>query len=177
MHKSFESVAATVLVLALSGPSSAQQVASSSSPATLVAQILSLQEQGDDAAAQRLASRNAKPLAAELTKVLDDIDRDFDDMGRQKARADTLEKRFDQLELTLVRHEKAFRLYGQVTGDQKLLRSFQAKALRIEGARHTTRADALWDRLEYAQALDEYSSAIAKLQQAIPLTRLVEDKS
>ena len=97
-------------------------------------------------------------------------------MSRQKARSDVLEKRFNQLEATLVRYDKAFRLYRQVTGNQKPWRRLQAKALRIEGARRTTRGDMLWDRLEYAQALDEYSSAIAKLQEAIPLARLVEDQ-
>ena len=164
-----------VLALALAGPLSAQTPPSSSAT-PLVAQIVSLQEKGDDAAAKRLVSRNARRLGVELTTVLEEIDRDFDDMSRQKARSDVLEKRFDQLESALVRYDKAFRLYRQVTGNQKPLRSFQAKALRIEGARRTTRGDMLWDRLEYAQALEEYSSAIAKLQEAIPLARLVEDQ-
>ena len=164
-----------VFALALAGPLSAQTPPSSSAT-PLVAQIVSLQEKGDDAAAKRLVSRNARRLGVELTTVLEEIDRDFDDMSRQKARSDVLEKRFDQLEAALVRYDKAFRLYRQVTGNQKPLRSFQAKALRIEGARRTTRGDMLWDRLEYAQALEEYSSAIAKLQEAIPLARLVEDQ-
>jgi tetratricopeptide (TPR) repeat protein len=120
--------------------------------------------------------RNTQRLGAELTTVLQEIDRDFDDMSRQKLRSDLLEKRFDQLGVALGRYEKVFRLYGQVTGNNKSLRSFQAKALRIDGARHTTRADLLWDRLEYTQALEEYSSAITKLQEAIPLARLVEDQ-
>ena len=167
--------AVAVLALALAGPISAQTPPSSSAT-PLVAQIVSLQEKGDDAAAKRLVSRNAGRLGVELTTVLEEIDRDFDDMSRQKARSDVLEKRFDQLESALVGYDKVFRLYRQVTGNQKSLRSFQAKALRIEGARRTTRGDMLWDRLEYAQALEEYSSAIAKLQEAIPLARLVEDQ-
>ena len=164
-----------VFALALAGPLSAQTPPSPSAP-PLVAQIASLQEKGDNTAAKRLVSGNARRLGVELTTVLGEIDRDFDDMSRQKARSDVLEKRFDQLESALVRYDKVFRLYRQVTGNQKSLRSFQAKALRIEGARHTTRGDLLWDRLEYSQALEEYSSAIAKLQEAIPLARLVEDQ-
>ena len=175
MHESCRPVAAAVLTFVLSGPLSAQTPPSPSST-PLVARIVSLQEKGDDAAAKRLVSRNVAPLGVELATVLEEIDRDFDDMSRQKARSDVLEKRFDQLESDLVRYDKVFRLYRQVTGNQKSLRSFKAKALRIEGARHTTRGDMFWDRLEYSQALEEYSAAIAKLQEAIPLARLVEDQ-
>lgn len=175
MGASCRPVTAAVLVLAFAGASSAQ--APAPSPDTpLVARIVSLQEQGDAGGARRVVSRNTRRLGLELTKVLEEIDRDFDDMSRQKLRSDLLEKRFDQLGVALGRYEKVFRLYRQVTGNQKSLRSFQAKALRIDGARHTTRADLLWDRLEYTQALGEYSSAIAKLQEAIPLARLVEDQ-
>ena len=45
------------------------------SHAPLFAQIVSLQEKGDDAAAKRLVSRNAGRLGVELTKVLEEIDR------------------------------------------------------------------------------------------------------
>ncbi|MBI4447199.1 MAG: tetratricopeptide repeat protein [Acidobacteria bacterium] len=141
-----------------------------------VGQILSLLERGERAQAESFIREYAEPLTADLSKLLEDIDRDFDEMGRQKARSDILAKKFDQLKVDLARYETIFQLHAELTGQQTSLKRFQAKKLRIEGAEHTTRADELWDRQEYDEAITEYSEAISKLQHAIPLARLVEDQ-
>jgi tetratricopeptide (TPR) repeat protein len=138
--------------------------------------VLTLLRAGDTAAAERLVAADPQSLAAEMAAALADVDRDFDDMSRQKVRSDALAPTFERLQLRLADHDKVFRLYARVTGDQKSLRTLEAKKLRIDGAQHTSRADLLWDRLEYAAALEEYSVAVGKLREAIPLARLVEDQ-
>ncbi|MBI4483069.1 MAG: tetratricopeptide repeat protein [Acidobacteria bacterium] len=115
-------------------------------------------------------------IAGSLNTVLDEIDRDFDELGRQKARSDLLDKQFDQLDAQLHRYEKLFQLHKKVTGRKEYLRHFEAKRLRIEGARHTTRADLFWDTLDYDQALRAYAQAIQTLRAAIPLARAAGDQ-
>ena len=88
-----------------------------------------------------LTGQRATELDAELTALLDEIDRDFDDMSRQKARSDELEARFERLSAVFVRHEPIFRLHDEVNGRLRLVRRLQAKKLRIEGAEHTNRGD------------------------------------
>jgi tetratricopeptide (TPR) repeat protein len=167
------------LVLVLTAGTWAQQPAENASrpPAEdTVAQVLTLLEQGRPDEARELTARRAARLAAELTAFLDEVDKDFDDMSRQKARSDVLEQRFDRLLNGLHRHQQVFELYGRTTGDQQAVRRLQAKTLRVEGAWHTTRADALWDRVEYDAANKEYAAAIVKLREALPLARRVEDQ-
>jgi tetratricopeptide (TPR) repeat protein len=135
-----------------------------------------LLERGDERAAKTLTRQLARELDDELTALLDEIDRDFDDMSRQKARSDELEARFERLSAVFSRYEPIFEVHHEVNGRPRVLRRFQAKKLRIGGAEHTNRGDRLWDRFEYARALEEYGSAIAKLQEAIPLAHIAEDQ-
>ena len=141
----------------------------------LFTQMGSLLEQGDLAGAETFLRENVQALGEELQEILDDVDRGFDELGRQKARNDILQQGFRQMEVDLAKSEKVFQLYSDLTGQPNYLVRFQAKRLRIKGAEHTNHADFLWDSLEYERALQEYAEAIRALQEAIPLAQSVKD--
>jgi len=141
----------------------------------LFTQMSLLVEKGDLAAAKAFIRENREALSQELDQILDDVDRGFDELGRQKARTDILQEMFHQLEVELVKSERVLQVYSEVTGQQDYSLRFQAKRLRIKGAEHTNRADFLWDDLQYDQALAEYSEAIRVLQEALPLAKSVAD--
>ena len=141
----------------------------------LFTQVSALVEGGDLVVAKAFIRENMEALSEELEQILDDVDRGFDELGRQKARTDVLQGMFRQLEVELVKSERVLQVYSEVTGQQDYLLRFQAKRLRIKGAEHTNRADFLWDSFEYDQALGEYSEAIRVLQKAVPLAESVED--
>jgi len=141
----------------------------------LFTQMGSLMEQGALAGAKRFLRENVQAMGEELQEILDDVDRGFDELGRQKARNDLLEQGFRQFEVDLAKSERVFQLYSDLTGQRNYLARFQAKRLRIKGAQHTNHADFLWDSLEYEQALQEYAEAIRVLQEAIPLAQSVKD--
>jgi len=132
--------------------------------------------QGDVPTAESLIRENTDSLRQELTKILEDMDRGFDELGRQKARYDVLQDKFSQFQATWMPYEEVFNLFSSVTDQPGHSKRFQAKRLRIEGARHTTRADYFWDRQEYDEALREYDEGIRKLQAAIPLAEAVNDQ-
>ena len=138
-----------------------------------LAQISSFLKDGDVPAAEILVRESAEPVGEELKKILMDMDRGFDELGRQKARYDILQQKFAQFEATWMPTQEVFRLFSRVVEQPDYFDHFQAKRLRIEGARHTTNADFLWDRQEYNEALEEYSEAIRKLRAAIPLAEAV----
>ncbi len=165
-------LAAWPLLLAQDGPSS---LAERLSKRDLFTQMSVLVEKGDVVAAEAFIRENSHSLGEELDQILDDVDRGFDELGRQKARTDILQRMFHELEVELVKSEKVLQVYSRVTGEQSYLSRFQAKRLRIEGAEHTNRADFLWDDLQYDQALEEYSKAIRVLQEAIPLAESAQD--
>ncbi|MCH7804195.1 MAG: tetratricopeptide repeat protein [Acidobacteria bacterium] len=133
-------------------------------------------KQDDLPAAESLIRENVGSLGQELTQILEDMDRGFDELGRQKARYDVLQDKFSQFQATWMPYEDVFRLFSSVTDQPGFSKRFQAKRLRIEGARHTTRADYFWDRQEYGEALQEYDHGIKKLQAAIPLAEAVNDQ-
>ena len=133
-------------------------------------------KQDDLPAAESLIRENVGSLGQELTQILEDMDRGFDELGRQKARYDVLQDKFSQFQATWMPYEDVFRLFSSVTDQPGFSKHFQAKRLRIEGARHTTRADYFWDRQEYGEALQEYDHGIKKLQAAIPLAEAVNDQ-
>jgi len=133
-------------------------------------------KQGDLPAAERLIRENVGSLREELKKILQDMDRGFDELGRQKARYDILQEKFSQFQATWMPYEDVFRLFSSVTDQPVYSKRFQAKRLRIEGARHTTHADFFWDRQEYGEALREYDEGIKKLQAAISLAEAVNDQ-
>jgi tetratricopeptide (TPR) repeat protein len=141
----------------------------------LFTQMGSLLEQGDLAGAEAFLRENVQALGEELQEILDDVDRGFDELGRQKARNDIMQQGFRQIEVDLAKSEMVFQLYSELTGQGNYLARFQAKRLRIKGAEHTNHADFLWDSLEYEQALQEYAEAIRALQEAIPLAQSVKD--
>ncbi len=141
----------------------------------LFTQMGSLMEQEDQAGAETFLRENVQALGEELQEILNDVDRGFDELGRQKSRNDILEQRFRQFEVDLAKSERVFQLYSDLTGQRNYLVRFQAKRLRIKGAEHTNHADFLWDNLEYEQALEEYAEAIRVLQEAIPLAQSVKD--
>ncbi len=141
-----------------------------------LSQIASLLKQSDRLAAESLIRESAEPLGEELNKILADMDRGFDELGRQKARYDVLLEKFTQFEATWMPSEEVFQLFSRVTEQPGYSQHFQAKRLRIEGAKHTTTADFLWDRQEYEEALQEYSEAIRKLRFAIPLAEAVSNQ-
>lgn len=136
---------------------------------TTLTQIFSFLEQGDVPAAESLVRESAESLGEELKKILADMDRGFDELGRQKARHDVLQEKFAQFEATWMSSEEVFQLFARVTDQPGYFEHFQAKRLRIEGAKHTTTADFFWDRQEYREALREYGEAIRELRAAIPL--------
>lgn len=142
----------------------------------LFTQVASFLERGDLAGARTFTRENRQALGRELDEILEDVDRGFDLLGRQKARQDLLQKRFRQLEVDLQKSEKVFRFYSDSTGNQNRFTRFQAKRLRIQGAEHTNRADSFWDDLKYDRALEEYAQAIEVLKEAIDLARSVEDQ-
>ena len=139
-------------------------------------QIFSFLKQGDLPAAESLVRENAESIGEELNEILADMDRGFDELGRQKARYDILQEKFAQFEATWMPSQEVFQLFSRVTEQPDYLDHFQAKRLRIEGARHTTSADFFWDRQEYSEALREYSQAIRKLRAAIPLAQAVNNQ-
>jgi tetratricopeptide (TPR) repeat protein len=141
----------------------------------LFTQVGVLVQKGDMTAAEAFIRENSQSLGEELDQILDDVDRGFDELGRQKARTDTLKGMFRDLEVELVKSEKVLQVYSRVTGEKNYLPRFQAKRLRIQGAEHTNHADFLWDNLEYDQALEEYAEAIKVLQEAIPLAESAQD--
>ena len=143
---------------------------------TTLTQIFTFLEQGDRPAAETLVRESTEELGEELKKILADMDRGFDELGRQKARHDVLQEKFAQFEATWMPSEDVFQLFAKVTEQPGYFEHFQAKRLRIEGARHTTNADFFWDRQEYSEALREYSEAIRKLRAAIPLAEAVSNQ-
>ncbi len=143
---------------------------------TVLTRVHSSLEQGDLPAAEGLIRKNVESLGQELTQIFKDMDRGFDELGRQKARYDILQDKFSQFQATWMPYEDVFRLYSSVTDQPSYSKQFQAKRLRIQGARHTTRADYFWDRQEYGEALQEYDEGIKKLQAAIPLAEAANDQ-
>jgi len=143
---------------------------------TALTRVHSSLEQGDLPAAESLIRENVESLGQELTQIFKDMDRGFDELGRQKARYDVLQDKFSQFQATWMLYEDVFRLFSSVTEQSGYSKRFQAKRLRIEGARHTTHADFFWDRQEYGEALREYDEGIKKLQAAIPLAEAVNDQ-
>ena len=143
---------------------------------TVLTRVHSSLEQGDLPAAESLVRENVESLGQELTQIFKDMDRGFDELGRQKARYDVLQDKFSQFQATWMPYEDVFRLFSSVTDQPSYSKQFQAKRLRIEGARHTTRADYFWDRQEYGEALREYDEGIKKLQAAIPLAEAANDQ-
>ncbi len=135
----------------------------------VLTRLLSSLNSGDAAEAESLVRENVEPLRQELDTILEEMDRGFDELGRQKARYDVLQGKFFQFDTTWMPHEPAFRLFSSVTEYSGYLSHFQAKRLRVEGARHTTSADHFWDLQDYDQALREYSEGTRKLREAIPL--------
>ncbi|MDA2934619.1 tetratricopeptide repeat protein [Acidobacteria bacterium AH-259-D05] len=142
----------------------------------LFTRMASFLERGDLAGAKTFTGENRQALDQELDEILEDVDRGFDLLGRQKAREDILQTRFRRLEVDLQKSEKVFRFYSEITGEENRLDRLQAKRLRIKGAEHTNRADSWWDDLKYDQALEEYTKAIQVLTEAIELARSVEDQ-
>jgi len=143
---------------------------------TVLTRVHSSLKQGDLPTAEGLIRENAESLGQELTQIFKDMDRGFDELGRQKARYDALQEKFSQFQATWMPYEDVFRLFSSVTDQPGNSKRFQAKRLRIEGARHTTHADFFWDRQEYGEALREYDEGIKKLQVAIPLAEAVNDQ-
>ena len=143
---------------------------------TALTRIHTSLEQGDVPAAESLIRENADSLPQELTKILEDMDRGFDELGRQKARYDVLQDKFSQFQATWMPYEDVFNLFSSVTDQPAYSKRFQAKRLRIEGAGHTTRADFLWDRQEYGEALREYDEGTKKLRAAVPLAEAANDQ-
>ena len=135
----------------------------------VLGRVLSSLNQGDVAAANGLVRDNLEPLRLELDKILEEMDRGFDELGRQKARYDVLQEKFNQFQATWLPDEPAFRLFSSVTDHAGYMNHFQAKRLRVEGAGHTTSADHFWDLQDYDEALREYSEGTRKLRAAIPL--------
>ena len=64
-----------------------------------LSQIASLLKQSDRLAAESLIRESAEPLGEELNKILADMDRGFDELGRQKARYDVLLEKFGNVPL------------------------------------------------------------------------------
>ena len=178
MTAAIPSVRFTFLLVLVVATAAGQNIApSQESPVDgLVSRILRLIDQRDSGAAEDLVREYWRLLDQKLDGVLADIDRDFDELGRQKARSDMLEKKFDQLNADLSRYDELFQIHSKVTGKLRLRTRLRAKRLRIEGAEHTTRADLLWDNLDYDGALREYANAVKSLQSAIPLARSVDDQ-
>ena len=143
---------------------------------TVLTRVHSSLEQGDSSTAEGLIRENVESLGQDLTQIFKDMDRGFDELGRQKARYDVLQDKFSQFQATWMPYEDVFRLFSSVTDQPNYSKHFQAKRLRIEGARHTTRADYFWDRQEYGEALQEYDEGIKKLQAAIPLAEAANDQ-
>ncbi len=143
---------------------------------TVLTQVHTSLKQGDLPAAEGLIRENVESLGQELTQIFKDMDRGFDELGRQKARYDVLQDKFSQFQATWMPYEDVFQLFSSVTDQPSYSKRFQAKRLRIEGARHTTRADYFWDRQEYGEALREYDEGIKKLQAAIPLAEAANDQ-
>jgi tetratricopeptide (TPR) repeat protein len=133
-------------------------------------------EQGDLPAAESMVRENVESLEKELAQILEDMDRGFDELGRQKARYDVLQEKFTQFQATWMPYEDVFNLFSDVTDQPYYAKRFQAKRLRIEGARHTTHADFFWDRQEYGEALREYEEGTQKLRAAIPLAEEANDQ-
>lgn len=142
----------------------------------VLTQVHSSLTQGDLPAAESLIRENVDSLRQELTQILEDMDRGFDELGRQKARYDVLQDKFSQFQATWMPYEDVFNLFSSVTDQPGYSKRFQAKRLRIEGARHTTRADFFWDRQEYGEALREYDEGTQKLRAAVPLAEAVNDQ-
>ncbi|MEE2821946.1 MAG: tetratricopeptide repeat protein [Acidobacteriota bacterium] len=139
----------------------------------VLTRIISLLDQGDSAASNRLARENVEALREELDEILEDMDRGFDELGRQKARYDVLQDKFIQYEATWMPYEAIFQLFSRVTDHSGYLNHFQAKRLRVTGARHTTSADHFWDLQDYVRALREYDEGTKILRSAIPLAEEV----
>ncbi len=142
----------------------------------VLGRVLASLNQGDVAAANTLASENVEPLREELDKILGEMDRGFDELGRQKARYDVLQGKFTQFQATWMAYEPAFRLFSSVTEHAGYMDHFRAKRLRIEGAGHTTSADHFWDIQDYDRAFREYSEGTQKLRAAIPLAESAGDR-
>ena len=142
----------------------------------VLGRVLSSLNQGNVAAANRLARENVEPLREELDKILEEMDRGFDELGRQKARYDVLQNKFTQFEATWMSYEPVFRLFSSVTDHAGYMNHFRAKRLRVEGAGHTTSADHFWDIQDYDKALREYSEGTKRLRAAIPLAESAGDR-
>ena len=142
----------------------------------VLGQVLASLNRGDVAAANSLARENVDPLREELDKILAEMDRGFDELGRQKARYDVLQGKFTQFQATWMAYEPAFRLFSSVTDHAGYMDHFRAKRLRVEGAGHTTSADHFWDIQDYDRALREYSEGTRKLREAIPLAESAGDR-
>ena len=71
---------------------------------------------------------------------------------------------------------RRFGLFGQVTGDQKPLRTFRPRRCGFEGAAIPLGATCSGTASNTRRRSRNTPPAIAKLQEAIPLARLVEDQ-
>lgn len=165
-----------ILLLAPLAAGAISQHRAEASSEVLLSRIISLLDGGDRAGAEALVRENSRLLAGELERILEEIDRSFDELGRQKARSDILEGKFAELDSLLTRHERIFELYGKAVGQQRYAKRFLARRLRIEGAKHTNRADLFWDNQDYDRAMREYAEAIKRLREAIPLARATGDQ-
>ena len=154
------------------------QITPAKDPTPLIV-ILGRLDRGDPAGAERLLRENLPVMKARIESVLQEIDQEFDELGRFGATgrhgADSgpaFQGLMEDLLKKSRRYEKLFELYRRVSGNEVLLQRYQARLLRIEGAYYTWKGEYVcggqldWDQAEkfYRQALERLDASFAMAQ-------------
>ena len=133
-------------------------------------------ERGDTAAAERLLRENLTRIKPRLEAVIQEIDREFDILGRFGAVSIRFGPGYTALEESNRRQEPLFALYRRLSGEEALYQQFEARKLRIEGAHLTNQAENLCgENLDWEQAREFYETALERLDAAFAIAREQRD--
>src|SRR5581483_8727489 len=121
-------------------------------------------EKGYNQQAEELLRANLTRIKPRLEAVVQDIDRQFDTLGRFGAVSIYFGPGYGELEASNNRYERLFALYRKLGGDENLYQRFEARRLRVQGANYTNQGEiACGDHLDWAKAQQLYASALDSL--------------
>ncbi|MGH9782950.1 MAG: tetratricopeptide repeat protein [Terriglobia bacterium] len=170
-----EIVAIVLAWLGLAGVPAVAQAPGEEDPALVRILVWQL-ERGDTAAAERLLQENLTRIKPRLEAVIQEIDREFDIIGRFGAVSIRFGPGYTALEESNRRHEPLFALYRRLGGDTALYQQFEARKLRIEGAHLTNEAEILCgENLDWERAKELYETALMRLDAAFAIAREQRD--
>lgn len=133
-------------------------------------------DRGETARAEEILKANLTRIKPRLEAAVQDIDREFDILGRFGAVSIYFGPGYGALEASNERYEKLFSLYRRLSGDEELYKRFEARKLRVEGAHLTNQGEIqCGDHLDWSKAQQLYETALQRLNASYKLAEELKD--